>query len=408
MPARTGRRGNPTPPVGCHRRSPTGANTSLSRRPSRPYELWHGSGAGSHAPGPWQVPRTGHPSARTAADHRGQHRGESPVPPHRSRNRNRASPPLPASSIPSSEPAVKPTTRVRSLLPGDGPRVRLVSGPRWRWSGLRENFRDASPWPSATATLRGRLQSIPGGWGPRVPHRLCAVVFADPVTSTLPPARSGPCGSLRGTAARPWTASGPSWPGWTPTCWWCQKPNWGSPRGRVTRCCSRAGFRRWAWESGSATPTRAVSPADPGLPWVLALDVWRGRDLVVTVLAVWTVRERGDDRPSYTDQAQQAITAWQQAATREHRDPWARVVITGDFNASHQAPRSAPMPGPWPCCTTLAWFPCTTSSPGRPQATAHSAMDRARQGRPRIPLRLPVAQRRPAARTAGRRRGQHG
>jgi hypothetical protein len=84
--------------------------------------------------------------------------------------------------------------------------------------------------------------------------------------------------------------------------------------------------------------TVAVSPADPGLPWALALDIWHGRAFAVTVLAVWTVRERGDDRPSYADQAQRAITAWQQAATRERRDPWAGVVMAGDFNASYQGP----------------------------------------------------------------------
>jgi hypothetical protein len=28
--------------------------------------------------------------------------------------------------------------------------------------------------------------------------------------------------------------------------------------------------------------TAAISPADPGLPWLLALNIFRGRDLVVT------------------------------------------------------------------------------------------------------------------------------
>jgi hypothetical protein len=85
----------------------------------------------------------------------------------------------------------------------------------------------------------------------------------------------------------------------------------------------------------------AISPADPGLPWLLALDIYRDRDQVLTVLALWTVREPGIRRPSYTAQAQQAITAWQQAAEREGRDPWTRVVLLGDFNASFQGPSAA-------------------------------------------------------------------
>lgn len=84
--------------------------------------------------------------------------------------------------------------------------------------------------------------------------------------------------------------------------------------------------------------TVAISTADPGLPWLLALDIYRGRDQVLTALAMWTVREAGIRRPSYTAQAQQAITAWEQAAEREGRDPWTRVVLLGDFNASFQGP----------------------------------------------------------------------
>jgi hypothetical protein len=53
---------------------------------------------------------------------------------------------------------------------------------------------------------------------------------------------------------------------------------------------------------------------------------------------VWTVKEPGDQRPSYAAQTQQAIDAWQHAATREGRDPWTRVVLAGDFNASFQGP----------------------------------------------------------------------
>lgn len=84
--------------------------------------------------------------------------------------------------------------------------------------------------------------------------------------------------------------------------------------------------------------TACVSPADPGLPWLLAVDVWRGRELLFTVLAAWTVKEAGDRRPSYAAQTQQALEAWQHAATREGRDPWARVIMGGDFNASFQGP----------------------------------------------------------------------
>jgi hypothetical protein len=87
--------------------------------------------------------------------------------------------------------------------------------------------------------------------------------------------------------------------------------------------------------------TAAISPADPGLPWLLAVDVHRGRDLLVTVLALWTVREAGIRRPSYPAQAQQAITSWEQAAEREGRDPWTRVILAGDFNASFQGPSAA-------------------------------------------------------------------
>lgn len=87
--------------------------------------------------------------------------------------------------------------------------------------------------------------------------------------------------------------------------------------------------------------TAAISTADPGLPWLLAVDIYRGRDLVLTVLALWTVREAGIRRPSYPGQAQQAITAWQQASEREGRDPWTRVVLLGDFNASFQGPSAA-------------------------------------------------------------------
>jgi hypothetical protein len=87
--------------------------------------------------------------------------------------------------------------------------------------------------------------------------------------------------------------------------------------------------------------TAAISTADPGLPWLLAVDIYRGRDLVLTVLALWTVREAGIHRPSYSAQAQQGITAWQQASEREGRDPWTRVVMLGDFNASFQGPSAA-------------------------------------------------------------------
>jgi hypothetical protein len=81
-----------------------------------------------------------------------------------------------------------------------------------------------------------------------------------------------------------------------------------------------------------------VSPADPGLPWLLAVDVWHGRELLFTVLAAWTVKEAGDRRPSYAAQSQQAIEVWQDAATREGRAPWARLIVGGDFNASFQGP----------------------------------------------------------------------
>jgi hypothetical protein len=84
--------------------------------------------------------------------------------------------------------------------------------------------------------------------------------------------------------------------------------------------------------------TAAICPADTGLPWLLALDIYRGPDLVLTVLALWTVRQRGIRRPSYAAQAQQAITAWQETAEREGRDPWTGVVLLGDFNASFQGP----------------------------------------------------------------------
>jgi hypothetical protein len=87
--------------------------------------------------------------------------------------------------------------------------------------------------------------------------------------------------------------------------------------------------------------TVAISTADPGLPWLLALDIYRDRNLVLTALALWTVREAGIGRSSYTAQAQQAITAWQETAVRERRDPWTRVVLLGDFNASFQSPSAA-------------------------------------------------------------------
>ena len=87
--------------------------------------------------------------------------------------------------------------------------------------------------------------------------------------------------------------------------------------------------------------TAVISAPDPGLPWLLAVDIHRGRDLLVTVLALWTIREPGIRRPSYPAQAQQAITGWQQAAEREGRDPWTRVILAGDFNASFQDPSPA-------------------------------------------------------------------
>lgn len=84
--------------------------------------------------------------------------------------------------------------------------------------------------------------------------------------------------------------------------------------------------------------TAAISPADPGLPWLLAVDIYRGRDLVLTVLALWTVHPPGVRRPTYTTQAQAAILAWQETAARETRDAWTRVILLGDFNASFQGP----------------------------------------------------------------------
>jgi hypothetical protein len=85
----------------------------------------------------------------------------------------------------------------------------------------------------------------------------------------------------------------------------------------------------------------SVSLADPGLPWLLPVDVWDGQGLVFTVLALWTVKRPGDGRPSYALQAQQAFSGWVEAAARTGRDPWDRVVLAGDFNASFQGPSNS-------------------------------------------------------------------
>lgn len=83
----------------------------------------------------------------------------------------------------------------------------------------------------------------------------------------------------------------------------------------------------------------SISPADPGLPWAVAVDVWLGRSRVLTCLAIWTVAMRG--RPSYTSQAHLLIDRWEQSCAELNRDPWTNLILAGDFNASFQGPSVA-------------------------------------------------------------------
>lgn len=76
--------------------------------------------------------------------------------------------------------------------------------------------------------------------------------------------------------------------------------------------------------------TLDLHPDDPGLPWLLPVIVRPGGSAPFTLLAVWTVA--GDGAPSYERQLEQAILQWDQLAG----DPWHRVVLAGDVNASMQ------------------------------------------------------------------------
>lgn len=85
-----------------------------------------------------------------------------------------------------------------------------------------------------------------------------------------------------------------------------------------------------------ARPGWVISPVayDPGLPWLLPLDVCGPSGQRLVLLALWTVAGKG--RPSYPRQTQQAIAEWESACEAAGVAPWERTVLAGDFNASLQ------------------------------------------------------------------------
>lgn len=81
--------------------------------------------------------------------------------------------------------------------------------------------------------------------------------------------------------------------------------------------------------------TLAEVEHDPGLPWLLPLDVRGPGGEHLTLLALWTVAEKG--RPHYPQQTHQAIAAWEAARSQAGQPAWERTVLAGDFNASLQS-----------------------------------------------------------------------
>lgn len=68
------------------------------------------------------------------------------------------------------------------------------------------------------------------------------------------------------------------------------------------------------------------------MPWCLPVTARHVDGQALTVLAVWTVKNTGDGRPSYTGQFAQVIERWRKHIESGH------VVIAGDLNASFQGP----------------------------------------------------------------------
>lgn len=68
------------------------------------------------------------------------------------------------------------------------------------------------------------------------------------------------------------------------------------------------------------------------LPWCLPVRVRHPDGMQFTLLGIWTVKSRGDRRPSYAKQFAQVIERWGQQIEHEP------VIIAGDLNASFQGP----------------------------------------------------------------------
>ena len=78
-----------------------------------------------------------------------------------------------------------------------------------------------------------------------------------------------------------------------------------------------------------------IVEADP-FPWCLPVKVHHADGRSFILLAVWTVKSAGDERPSYAGQMAAVINRWK---TKIEHEP---VVIAGDINASFQGPSIAP------------------------------------------------------------------
>ena len=108
------------------------------------------------------------------------------------------------------------------------------------------------------------------------------------------------------------------------------KPDYEPPPG-WTILRRRADWPRVLGVLAAPGSTMDLHPHDPGLPWLLPVIVTAGAHAPFTLLAVWTVG--GEGSPSYERQLEQAILHWDQSAG----DPWHRVVLAGDINASMQS-----------------------------------------------------------------------
>ena len=76
-------------------------------------------------------------------------------------------------------------------------------------------------------------------------------------------------------------------------------------------------------------------PRRDDLPWVFPVTIRNEGDMnEVTLLAVWTNKNRNDGRPSYADQFGSVLDAYGPLLTS------GRTIIAGDLNASMQGPSS--------------------------------------------------------------------